>query len=232
MSSPQEWFKSIPTITKTYMVSVFAFTFADSVNLISPLQIYLNYDLVFKNYQFWRIITNFFFFGKFGFNWLINIYLLYTHSSALELNYFNGENGVPEYLFVLFFCASICLSIALSFPFLGLYFLSQSLVCSILYIRTRKEPFSRVALFGFVISNWQLPFMYIFLDILTGQSPIHSFMGIGIGHIYHFLVDIVPKVYGVNILRCPSFFYKLFSKSPSSVFRDSWFNRGRGYRLN
>lgn len=45
--------------------------------MITPFQIYFNPDLIFRQFQFWRLLTNFVFFGTFGFNFLFNMIFLY-----------------------------------------------------------------------------------------------------------------------------------------------------------
>ena len=61
-----------------------------------------------------------------------------------------------------------------------------------------------------------------------GGNPTLDIFGILIGHLYHFLTDIIPRVYGKHYLETPQFIINIFDKT--QVRRD-W--RGSaGHRLN
>jgi hypothetical protein len=52
-----------------------------------------------------------------------------------------------------------------------------------------------------------LPWAYVGLAILMGQSPIIHLMGIASGHLYVFLDKIVPIQYNRTIVWTPTFLY-------------------------
>ena len=59
----------MPPITRYYITIIFIF--AIIATYLKPLQIiiyyiFLDYDLIFKSFQFWRLFTNLFFIGGFS----------------------------------------------------------------------------------------------------------------------------------------------------------------------
>ena len=55
-----------------------------------------------------------------------------------------------------------------------------------------------------------LPFAYLALSVFMGNSYMDLLHGIAMGHIYYFLVDVVPQVYGKDILTTPKFLIDYF----------------------
>eukprot|EP01133_Synstelium_polycarpum_P017277 gene17277-20606_t len=63
MAAPfEDWYRHIPVVTRLYMtgcVVTSAFVYLDVVN---PLNLYLNYPLIMKKFELWRLATNFLFY--------------------------------------------------------------------------------------------------------------------------------------------------------------------------
>ncbi len=51
----QTWFNSIPNFTKSYMIAVFLTTFAVTYKMINPVNLLLDFEEIFVNFQvtFW-----------------------------------------------------------------------------------------------------------------------------------------------------------------------------------
>ena len=77
----QQWFNQIPKITRTYLVSVFVVTLCLSYIQSIPVfyYIFLNYGLIFQNFQIWRFFTNFLLVGKFSTNFLFFMLMMYIN---------------------------------------------------------------------------------------------------------------------------------------------------------
>ena len=60
------------------MIAAVATTTACFMDLVSPLTLYFNYDLIFKRGQYWRLISSFLFFGSFSIDFLFHMYFLVT----------------------------------------------------------------------------------------------------------------------------------------------------------
>ena len=78
MASPEEWFKNLPTVTKTYLLGAVATTLLVTTGTITPLNLYLDWHLILKKFELWRIVTSFLFFGKFSFGWIFQMFILYV----------------------------------------------------------------------------------------------------------------------------------------------------------
>lgn len=66
----------IPVVSRLYLTGAFMTTAACAVDIVSPLSLYFNYDLVFRHGQFWRLITPYLFFGVFSVDFLFHMYFL------------------------------------------------------------------------------------------------------------------------------------------------------------
>ena len=49
----------------------------------------------------------------------------------------------------------------------------------------------------------------------TGNSVFMPLLGIGVGHLYYFLVDVAPEQAGIDIIRTPAFVVEFFGGVPS-----------------
>jgi len=50
-----------------------------------------------------------------------------------------------------------------------------------------------------------LPFAYLALSVLMGGLYADLLHGIAVGHLFYFVVDVVPIVYGKDLLHTPQF---------------------------
>ncbi|VFQ81382.1 unnamed protein product [Cuscuta campestris] len=76
MASPAEYYKSLPPISKAYGTACLAVTVAFALGVVNPANIALLPELVFYRFQVWRLITNFFFLGKFSINFGIRLLMM------------------------------------------------------------------------------------------------------------------------------------------------------------
>jgi hypothetical protein len=54
VSFAQEWFFSVPPVTRTYVTGAILVTGACSLELVSPFTLYFNLNLAFQKLQLWR----------------------------------------------------------------------------------------------------------------------------------------------------------------------------------
>jgi Derlin-2/3 len=77
MAEILEEYKKIPLITRVYMTGCVLVTGACALELISPFQLYFSAPLIFRKFQFWRLFSNFFFFGsRFSLDYLFHLFFL------------------------------------------------------------------------------------------------------------------------------------------------------------
>jgi len=95
----EQWYSNMPIITKSYMSACLVTTLAVHLDLVNVLMLYLNFGLVYNNFELWRLVTNFLYFGPFGLGYVFHMVFLVRHSTLLEENSFRGRTA-DFFLFV------------------------------------------------------------------------------------------------------------------------------------
>ena len=141
------------------------------LEIVSPFQLYFNPLLILRQvcafsyfqrvqpffinrqYQIWRLVTTFLFFGTFGFNFLFNMIFTYrycrwrplilvkincTFSRMLEEGSFRGKSSD----FVMMFLFGAISMITFAF-FVNLLFLGQAFTIMLVYVWARRNPYIR-----------------------------------------------------------------------------------------
>lgn len=230
----QQEYMQMPPMTRTYTTACVLTTLAVQLDVITPFQIYFNPDLIFKNYQVWRLFTNFMYFGPIGFNFLFNLIFTYRYCRMLEEGSFRGKTA--DFFFMFIFGGSLMIIVAL---FVNLVFLGSAFTIMLVYVWSRRNPYVRMNFFG--LMNFQapyLPWVLLGFSLLLGNSVIVDLMGIAVGHIYFFLEDIFPQQPGgFKILRTPGFLKTIFDAreddpnyNPLPEERPGGFDWGEGQR--
>lgn len=115
-TTPQEWYYSIPPVTRTLLTACVVTTCAVSMGMVNPMMLPLIWPLVWNKFQIWRLITNFFFLGKFSLGFVFQCYILYKYSSNLEKDPYpsgggSGTGNRADYVFMLVLCGlALCVS--------------------------------------------------------------------------------------------------------------------------
>ncbi|CCI41219.1 unnamed protein product [Albugo candida] len=234
--SIESWYYSMPEITRFYLSVIFLTTALSTFGFLNPKTLYLDFDLVLERFQIWRLVTCFMYLGGFSFNFLMQLMILVNYSSRLEEAPFQGGGGATaDYAFMLFFGAVIMWGAAffLDFPFLG-----PALIFMIVYVWSRRNATTPVAIWGFQFEGLYLPWALIAFTVLIGGNPIMDICGVVAGHLYYFLLEVLPNLKGWRVLQTPQIFIKLFppaihpaapqSARPESGPRYTW---GSGRRL-
>lgn len=77
-------YTKIPPVSRVYLTGAFLTTAACAVDIISPLTLYFNYELVVQKGQLWRLITPYLFFGVFSVDFLFHMYFLVSRCAVLR----------------------------------------------------------------------------------------------------------------------------------------------------
>ena len=205
------FFQQSPIITKMLTLSSIFISLLTWFEIVSPYALYLNYTLIFKNFQFWRIFTNFFYFGNFSLGLFFHMIMFCRNSKLLEKKVFKGSS--PDYLYFIFFCMIFLLIFNI---FTKIIFLSQSLSFAMTYYWGRKSKTTIVEFMGvFTFRAPYLPWFYLVISFLLESDFKSDLYGLLIGHLYFFLKEILPRIKVANnikILETPKFFEKLCDK--------------------
>lgn len=240
MSSPGEYYKSLPPVTKAYGTLCFLTTAVYQLGLLDPTYIALYYPWVFKKLQVWRLITCFFFLGGFSINFGIRLLMLARYGVQLERATYDRRTA--DFLWMMMFGAFSLLVLS-SIPALYSPFLGISLVFMLLYVWSREFPNVQINIYGLVsLKAFYLPWAMLALDVIFGSPITPDLMGIIAGHMYYFLTVLHPLSGGRNILKTPLWVHKLVARykigvqantpvRPTTTGTSAAF-RGRSYRLN
>ncbi|EFA77668.1 derlin-2 [Heterostelium album PN500] len=220
MAQPfEDWYKSIPIVTRIYMSACVVTSVFVYLDVINPLQLYLNFPIIFNKYEVWRLLTTFLFFDEIGLNFLFHIV---RHSKMLEEGSFRGRAG--DYLFMWIFGAVFLLIMNAFLFYTKIYtkilFLAPSLAFMIVYIWSRRNPNMHISFLGlFTFSAPYLPWVILGVSYLMDHSLAFDIMGIVVGHVYYYLEDVYPQISNRRILKTPSFIKQLFD-NPNQRYED------------
>lgn len=202
---------SVPPITRCYLLSAIALMCLCSLDILSPFHLYLNWSLVFKKFQVWRLVSCFLFFGDFSLHFFWNLYILLCYSGSLEKGCF--RNRPADFLW--FFITTGSIVLVLSYIFNSGIFFSAALLNILTYIWSRKNPHVRMRVFFFSMNAPYLPWMFCGLSLLIGWGLADHLYGIAAGHIYYFFEDIYPLMPTSNnfrLFKTPSTLRKLLNQ--------------------
>ncbi|XP_023741870.1 derlin-1 [Lactuca sativa] len=218
MTTPKEYYNSLPPVAKTYATICFATTGAYQLGLYYPDTIALVYKDVFKQFQIWRLITNFFFLGPFSLPFAFHLLMILRYGVSLERGPFDKRTA--DYVWMFFFGSFSLLAMA-AVPFLWSPFMGASLVFMIVYVWSRELPNTRINIQGLVeLKGFYLPWAMLALDLVFGNPLMPDLLGIGVGHLYYFLTVLHPLAGGRDFCKTPLWVHKLVAY---------W---GKGYQMN
>ncbi|CBI38645.3 unnamed protein product, partial [Vitis vinifera] len=202
-----KYYRSLPPVSKVYGVACLLTTTAYYLQLYSPWNIALSYELVFKRFQVWRLVTNFFFLGPFSFSFAFRLLIIARYGVALER--WSFDERTADYVWMLIFGALSLLVMAVV-PYLWSRFMGASLVFMIFYVWGREFPNAQINFHGLVsFKGFYLPWIYLAVDLLLGNPLKPDILGMVAGHLYYFLTVLHPLAGGKNILKTPLWVHKL-----------------------
>ncbi|XP_075220931.1 derlin 2 isoform X1 [Lycorma delicatula] len=201
----------MPVVTRAYTTACVITTLAVQLDLVSPFQLYFNPILILKQYQVWRLLTTFLFFGTVGFNFFFNMIFTYRYCRMLEEGSFRGRTAD----FVMMFLFGGFCMVLFAF-FINLLFLGQAFTIMLVYVWSRRNPYTRMNFFGLL--NFQapyLPWVLLGFSVLLGNTVWVDLMGMAVGHLYYFVEDVFPNQRGgFRLLGTPQFMKSLFDAQP------------------
>lgn len=62
---------------------------------------------------------------------------------------------------------------------------------------------------GFQFQGLYLPWALIAFTVLVGGNPMMDIFGVVAGHLYYFLLEVLPTTKGWHLIQTPSFLYVL-----------------------
>lgn len=203
--SVEEWYRSLPIVTRTYVTLASLTTAGCALEIITPYNVYFNSKLIMKG-EVWRLLTNFFFFGNLGLDFVFHMFFLLKYCKSLEEGSFRGRSA--DFLWMLMLGGMLLTSLA---PFVNIQFLGSSLTFMMVYVWGRRHQYVNLSFLGiFNFTAPYLPWVLLAFSLVLGSSPVVDLMGMAAGHVYYFLEDVYPRMTGRRPLKTPSFVKALF----------------------
>ncbi|KAI3832389.1 hypothetical protein MKX03_006750 [Papaver bracteatum] len=196
------FYSSLPPISKAYGTMCLAATTAYQLGKLSPACISLLYP-EFWQFQVWKL-ANLFFLGKFSINFGIRLLLIARYVVQLE-----KAMWIADFLWMMIFGSlSLLLCVLSTIPPYRSPYLGTSLVYVLLYVRGRKFG-ERICIFGVNLKAFYLPWVMLGVDVVFGSPLMPDLLGIIVGHLYYFLIDMRPYPSGRYIMRTPSWVHEI-----------------------
>jgi len=210
---PWDWFRSLPIVTQYWVGTTLIITLAVNLKFLDVMKIVFIWDNIIHKFEIWRILTCFCFAGYFkGMECIIQLYLCYNYSKMYETNNpFNtgGGGGSADYLFM-WILGGITMIVtqpllAMVIP-LGSYLYTSAMIYMVLYVWSKRHMDGQVSFWGIPVKAMHLPFVLAGFALFTGGDLFSILHGIFIGHVYYFMVDVAPRMYGKEFIQTPRFF--------------------------
>ncbi|KAG1673089.1 hypothetical protein FOA52_013159 [Chlamydomonas sp. UWO 241] len=196
---------NLPCVTRAYVSLALATSGACTLEIISPLNLYLNPRLIMAG-EVWRVATNFLYFGALGIDLVFHMFFLLKYCKSLEEGSFRGRSA--DFLWMLLLGGGLMSVVA---PYAGVQFLGSSLTFMMVYVWARRHQYVSMSLLGiFTFTAPFLPWVLLGFSVVLGHSPVVDLLGIGAGHVYYFLEDVYPRMSGRRPLRTPGLLRALF----------------------
>lgn len=202
------WYYDVPIISRCYITAAIAVTIACYMEVVSPLTLYYNYDLIFQKGQYWRLITSFLFYGTVSLDFIFHIYFVMRYSRLLEEGLFRGRPA--DFLFMMIFGGALLLLLTAVFDiFSKIRFLGHPLSFMMVYLWSRDPDNAHVRMAFFVLqfNAPVLPWVMLAFSLLLGNPIETDLLGIVVGHTYYFLDQVYPQVAEVRGWRWKKLLY-------------------------
>lgn len=184
---PEAWYRSLPPITRGYLTVAFAATVLAQLELVSPMLLYLDFNLVLSKLELWRLLTNFCFFGTFSMPFVFSMFFLVRYGKELETKRF--ENRPADFLW--FLAIAGLMMVAVAYAVGNQPFLASSMLSAIVYLWSREYAEQVLSIFGlFNVQAFYFPWVLCAIRVLMGGSAVPDLIGIFAGHVYYFLEDV------------------------------------------
>jgi Derlin-2/3 len=223
------WYEEIPLISRLYMTTAVLVTTACYLDLISPLTLYYNHDLVMHKGQYWRLVSSFFFFGTFSLDFIFHMYFVVRYCRLLEEGTFRGRTA--DFVNLLIYGAIFMLACTTMISiFSRIKFLGHPMSFMMVYLWSRDPDNSdlRMNFLGVLqFSAPYLPWVLLVFSLLIGNPVEMDLLGIIVGHTYYFLDTVYPQIAAIRgwrlqqIIVTPSILHYVFNTDHAFRFLDT-----------
>lgn len=215
---PLSWYTEIPIVSRLYLTACVAVTTACFLDVLSPLALYYNYDLIYEKGQYWRLFSSYFFFGTFSLDFLFHMYFLIRYCRLLEEGMFRGRTADLVYMFLFgaLFMSIVAASVS---NFAKIKFLGHPFSFMMVYVWGRSPENADVQMGFLGIFPFRapyLPWVLLLFSMFIGNPIETDLLGIVVGHVYYFIEFVYPHVARIRgwrwrrLLVTPSILHYIF----------------------
>ncbi len=206
--SLSDWYREVPPITKFFITGTLLTASLTQFGLLGfiggPGGLLFDWNLIASKFHIWRLVTPFVFAGGFGLPFVFHMFILYENCRRYEANPFNtGAGGTSADFFYMLVVGGgmlMVLEILLGF---GMSMMSEPILYYIVYVWSRRDPDSMVNIWGVKFKAMYLPWVYCAIRVVMNGPVQLILLGIGVGHLYYFLVDVCPAQHGYELIKTP-----------------------------
>ncbi len=241
----KELYLKLPPFTRFYItaIALFAYSMSQKRRKKQKHMFYhnftLNYSLIFKKYQIWRLFTNLLIIGPFSPRFLFFCFFFYSNVRTMEVEYLKYRK-YPEFIMMIIYLIIIInilnLLMIYYLNYKNSFTLAYQFLFSIIYIDSKKEPYKTVMMYFFEVQNSYVPYAFLLINLFSGKNIMENIIGIIAGNTYYFLKEIAPIQKGVDILITPKFIVDFSDKYIDSEIKNrnafgnsGVYNRGDHY---
>ncbi|KAI9105299.1 Der1-like family-domain-containing protein [Phlyctochytrium arcticum] len=212
MDDIRDWVLGIPPVTRFLVFAPLGLSLLATFGFVSPSQLYLDYTPVFKKFELWRLVTNFFF-GKLDLGFLFHLFFTYRSSLSLETGAFIGRQA--DYAFMIVFLMAV---LDLVSPYIYGFFMASGLSLGLTLVWAQENAEQEVSFFfGIRMKAKFLPYAMVALNFLQSQNiggVYQEVAGIAAGFGYLALTrDYAARYGGQPLLKTPQFVKTFFGET-------------------
>jgi Derlin-2/3 len=139
---------------------------------------------------------------------------------------FNTGAGGTSADFVWMLCLAAVIFPIIAF-FMREFFFGECILFMIMYVWSRREPEGTLNIFGFKFQALYLPWVYLAIRLVMGNSIIQPLEGIVVGHLYYFLAEVLPLSHNIDMIKTPGFVIRLVDRLTGVTAVPTAVNTGR-----
>lgn len=218
-----DWYNNLPKVFRIVFTALVLGPLLIRFKLIDPTLLIADWELVYRKFQIWRLITPCFVNGV-SFKWAIKLYIYYNYGKILSENTFTGRPADEAFMYTVLIMGCNCIG-----WFVGAVVYYHILITSVIYVwASCNRDVTAQFYFGIKIKAAYLPWALAAWDFLLDDNTV-GFFGIVVGHIYFFLKYKWPVDFGGrDFLETPQFFKNMFPEFRNVAGRNVSFRRPDG----
>lgn len=198
----EQWFWGIPIVTRLVITSALLLSAAVTFDIVTPLNLIYSSSLVWKEGQYWRIITSLLFYDRINFNCFFNLHTLYMFCRRQEEHFYLRD--AFQFLFLLVRVGAALLFFSSSPLSSGQFFLA------LMYLWCKRFPEEQLAIFFIVtVRAPYLPLVMVVMSLANSEDMMRTLkedtIGLFVAHFFWYISDVFPMISGFDPLKLPRF---------------------------